>query len=500
LKEGKEAIVLLPEIALTYQMIKRYYRRFGDVVSIINSRMSDGEKFDQFERAKKGDVKIMVGPRSALFTPFTNLGIIIMDEEHDGAYKSDKVPKYHTRDVAIKRAEISGAYMVMGSATPAVDSYYKALNGVYILHKLLKRPGNSVLPDVETVDMREEIKSGNLSIFSEKLQKGIADRLKKNEQSLLFINRRGYSSFVSCRSCGHIIKCPHCEVSLTYHNDKKLRCHYCGYEKNVPEVCPECGSVHIGRFGIGTQQIEDKLKEMFPDIRVLRMDYDTTRKKGEYERIVESFEKKEADVLVGTQMIVKGYDFPDVTLVGVLAADLSLFDSDYMSGEKTFQLITQAAGRAGRGSKKGEVVLQTYNPDEPCLKAAVKQDYEMFYNGESAYRNIVKYPPFGELCVIFVGHEDEGISRYVINDISSRIDVSIRNGDVKDVVKLGPSKAGIYKVNDIYRNVIYIKSENPKMLGKLRKGIEKYIDILINNNKQFEKIIFQCDMNPYSVY
>ncbi len=495
IRQGKEVIVLIPEISLTFQTIKRFYKRFGDIVSIINSKLSKGERYDQFRRASEGDIQIMIGPRSALFTPFKNLGLIIIDEEHEGAYKSDSVPKYHARDVAIKRAEISDAVVVLGSATPAVSTYYRAENGTYDLYRLTKRANNLSLPKVEIVDMREELEQGNRDIFSERLKELVRDRLEKKEQMMLFINRRGYSSFISCRKCGTPMKCPHCDVGLTLHRRRggdKLICHYCGYQAYAPNTCPVCGSKYIGKFGIGTEQVVEKVKQEFPQARILRMDFDTTRGKGDYEEILSSFEQYEADILVGTQMIVKGHDFSNVTLVGILAADLSMFSADYMAAERTFELLTQAAGRAGRGEKAGEVVIQTYNPEENCIVCAAKQDYENFYKNEIEYRELMTYPPVYDMMAILVTDKNEKFADYAIADIAKRIE----NSKIQGLRLIGPSKASISKINDVYRNVIYIKHPDAKILIKVKNAILRYLDMV----EQYKNLQIQFDFNPMNVY
>ena len=389
LEEGKQAIVLIPEIALTYQTVMRFYNRFGNRVSIMNSRLSAGEKYDQLQRAKNGDVDIMIGPRSALFTPFPDLGLIIIDEEHESSYKSETVPKYHARETAIERARQNGASVVLGSATPSLDSYYQAKEGKYTLLELTERVQKRPLPECEIIDLREELKSGNRSILSVRLQELMEERLQKKQQMMLFLNRRGVAGFVSCRSCGHVVKCPHCEVSLSQHNNGKMICHYCGYEESVAKVCPSCGSKYIGGFKAGTQKIEEIVKQRFPEAKVLRMDFDTTRTKDSYEEILQAFANQEADILIGTQMIVKGHDFPNVTLVGVLAADMSLNISDFHGSERTFQLLTQAAGRAGRGNEPGNVVIQTYNPEHYAVLTAKEQDYEAFYEQEMLFRRML---------------------------------------------------------------------------------------------------------------
>ncbi|MGN0383231.1 MAG: primosomal protein N' [Eubacterium sp.] len=488
IETGKEVIVLIPEIALTYQIVMRFHRRFGDKIAIINSRMSAGERYEQFERAKNGKVSIMIGPRSALFTPFAHLGLIIIDEEHEGAYKSESVPKYHAREVAIKRAEMCQAMVVLGSATPSVDSYYRALNGEYRLHKLKNRIGNKNMAEVEVVDLREELKNGNKSIFSIRLQQLIQDRLNKKEQIILFINRRGYAGFVSCRSCGEAIKCPHCDVTLTAHNNGKLICHYCGYEEKMPMCCPKCGSKYIAGFGTGTQKVEKLVKKQFPSARVLRMDMDTTSKKGGHENILSAFANHEADILVGTQMIVKGHDFPDVTLVGVLAADLSLYASDYKAAERTFQLLVQAAGRAGRGNKEGIAVIQTYAPDNYSIDAASRQDYNSFYEEEIAYRKMLKYPPVSNMMAIIITSKSED-SLYIAIAVLMEC---IEYNRTDNMVIIGPANASIYRINDTYRKLIYIKHDDYNHLITLKNNIEK----LIGEKDDFEKVSIQFDFTP----
>ena len=388
---GKEVIVLIPEIALTYQTVMRFYKRFGPEVSFINSRLSAGERYDQFVRAKNQEISIMIGPRSALFTPFQNLGLIIIDEEHEGAYKSEISPKYHAREAAAFRARQNNAPLVLGSATPSVESYEKAMTGEYHLYTLTERAKkDSRLAKVHVVDLREELKAGNKSIFSGLLQELMEERLSKGQQIMLFMNRRGYANFISCRSCGEAVKCPHCDVTLTLHRDGRMVCHYCGYTAFKPSVCPSCGSPYIAGFGTGTQKIQAMTEQRFPGVSTLRMDLDTTSKKGGHEEILSAFESGKAQILIGTQMIVKGHDFPGVTLVGVLAADTSLYAPDFRCAERTFQLLTQAAGRAGRGDKAGDVVIQTYAPDHYSIQAAAKQDYPMFFRQEMAFRKMLK--------------------------------------------------------------------------------------------------------------
>ena len=490
--KGKEVIVMIPEIALTYQTVMRFYRKFGDKVSIINSKLSAGERFDQFERAKKGEIKIMIGPRSAVFTPFRNLGLIIIDEEHEGSYKSENAPRYHARETAIYRAKSEGAAVILGSATPAVDSYYKALTGEYILYELKNRAKDSKPATVHIVDMREELAMGNRTMFSGKLDELIKDRLEKKQQIMLFINRRGYAGFVSCRNCGIARKCPHCDVGLTLHNNSKLICHYCGYETPMPKTCPECDSKYIAAFGTGTQKVEEAVKKMYPTARTLRMDMDTTSKKDGYEQILSQFSNGEADVLIGTQMIVKGHDFPNVTLVGIIAADMSLYASDYRSSEKTFQLLTQAEGRAGRGNLEGEAVIQTYSPENVSIIAASKQDYTEFYNQEILYRNISEYPPVVSLMAVQITSKDEKL----LSDLANKVKELIGKAgiDIKQLRIIGPADANIARVNDVYRKVIYVKNKEYEALVKIKDFIEAQFELMEDN----KKVSVQFDFNPMS--
>ena len=486
--QGQQVIMLIPEIALTYQTVRRFYARFGDKVSVINSRQSQGERYDQFKRAKKGEVQVMIGPRSALFTPFASLGLIIIDEEHEPSYKSESTPRYHARETAIRRAVLEHANVVMGSATPSVEAYSKAMNGEYSLVRLTTRYGSRPLPRVSIVDLREELKAGNRSVLSRELRQKMKGRFEKKEQVMLFLNRRGYAGFVSCRSCGHVMKCPHCDVSLSEHNNERLLCHYCGYETGKPRICPVCGSPYIGGFKAGTQQIEKVVREDFPEVRTLRMDFDTTRTKGSYEKILAAFAAHEADILIGTQMIVKGHDFPDVTLMGIVAADLSLNAEDYRCAERTFQLLCQAVGRGGRGEKPGEAVIQTYHPDHYSIQAAAVQDYQAFYEEEMSYRMLLDYPPVAHmLAVLGSGPEDEKLvqAMYYLKLYIERI---YRENDLHII---GPAYASVGKVKDIYRQVIYLKHKDHKTLVHIKDQLEKYIEI----NSGFRKIYIQFDFS-----
>ncbi len=489
LSKNKSVIVLIPEIALTYQTVMRFQKRFGNLVSIINSRLSAGERYDQFERAKNGEIRIMIGPRSALFTPFTDLGLIVIDEEHEGAYKSESVPKYNAIEVAHKRIADTGATLVLGSATPSMETYYRAKKGVYHLHRLNMRQTGS-LAEVSVVDLRRELQNGNKSVFSDELKTLIEDRLNKKEQIMLFMNRRGYAGFVSCRDCGKAIRCPHCDVTLKLHRNRKLVCHYCGHTENLPALCPECGSKFLGSFGIGTQQIESILKKDFPQARVLRMDADTTGGKGSHEEILSAFANGQADILVGTQMIVKGHDFPNVTLVGVIAADLSLYESDFRAPERTFQLLCQAVGRAGRGSRAGKAVIQTYAPDNYSIQAAAKQDYPAFFEEELAYRSLMGYPPVANMVCILLMGEDKRQLDEATDELMSVISSVKEHENLKFFI-IGPATPPVAKIKDIYRNVIYIKDHRRQILVNLKD----YLEQVTNRSQKFKNIHVQYDFN-----
>ena len=445
LEEGKQAIVLIPEIALTYQTVRRFYAMFGD------------------------------------------LGLIVIDEEHEPTYKSENTPRYHARETAIERARMEHARVVMGSATPSLEAYSHACDGEYLLVKLNARYEERPLPQVSIVDLREELKKGNRSVLSLELKRDLEQVLERREQAMLFLNRRGYAGFVSCRACGHVMKCPHCDVSLSEHNGNRLICHYCGYETVKPEICPSCGSPHIGGFKAGTQQIEKVIEKEFPKARVLRMDFDTTRTKDSYEKILASFAKHEADILVGTQMIVKGHDFPNVTLVGVIAADLSLNMDDYHCGERTFQLLTQAVGRSGRGNRPGQAVIQTYQPEHYSIQAAAIQDYKKFYKEEMGYRMLLDYPPAAHMMTVFGACQDEEL----LKNAMYYIEVFIRRVSPKEELHMiGPASASVGKVKDVYRQVLHLKHTDIRFLTAVREKLEKYIEI----NSGFRKIYIQYDM------
>lgn len=492
-KLGKQAIVLIPEIALTYQTVLRFYRQFGDRISIINSRLSQGERYDQMMRAKRGELDVMIGPRSALFTPFPNLGLIVIDEEHEATYKSEQVPRFHARETAIRRAGLEGASVVLGSATPSVEAYYKALHGEFHLIELKNRSMQQEMASVHTVDLREELKNGNRSMISDRLRQLMEDRLRKGQQMMLFLNRRGYAGFLSCRACGYVVKCPHCDVALSSHRGGKMVCHYCGYERPQITECPSCGSKHVGGFRAGTQQIEEMVKQEFPEARVLRMDLDTTKEKNGHEKILSAFADGDADILVGTQMIVKGHDFPNVTLVGILAADMSLYTDDYRAGERTFQLLTQAAGRAGRGSEKGEVVIQTYSPEHYSIVTAANQDYESFYSEEMNYRSMMGYPPASQLLAVLLTGKDE---KYL--DVAAGYLKQYAQKVQKDegLTMIGPASPFVGKVNDVFRRVIYMKHEEESLLVWMKDRMEQYIEM----NSGFNSLRVQFDFNPVNVF
>ena len=446
LAQGKQAIFLVPEIALTPQMVDRVVRRFGNRAAVTHSRLHPRERYEQWKRARTGEAAVMVGPRSAVFAPFPNLGLIVVDEEQERSYHSELTPKYSATEVAAERCRLTGALLLLGSATPALETYDKAERGEYRLLRLPERIGQSRLPRVTVVDMRRELLDGNRTLFSRELAAALRDTLARHKQAMLFLNRRGYSTFVSCRKCGYVATCAHCAVSYTYHaREHKLRCHYCGREAQPPAVCPECGSPYIRYFGAGTQRVEAAVQKILPQARVLRMDADTTRQKGGYEKILGQFAAGEADILIGTQMIARGHDFPGVTLVGVVAADLSLHFGDFRAAETTFQLLTQAAGRAGRREEEGRVFIQTYDPGHYAVQCAARQDYLGFYRAEMALRKQMNYPPFSHLATVLVtGDSDEGC-----REAARTLAALLEPWEAVEV--LGPAPAAVAKVKDRYR-------------------------------------------------
>ncbi|MEG0238084.1 MAG: primosomal protein N' [Clostridium sp.] len=487
LSEGKGAIVLVPEIALTPQMIERFKGRFGEDVALFHSKLSDGERFDEWYRVKSGDCRLVVGARSAIFLPVNNLGLIIIDEEHEGTYKSEHNPKYNTKDVAEFLSIIKGCKYILGSATPSVESFADAMVSKLKLVELKKRVDDKPLPTMEIVDMREELKVKNLSLFSRKLYKEIKEALEKKEQVILFLNRRGFSTFISCRSCGYVFKCPECDISMTYHKNGYLVCHYCGRAEKQVKVCPKCNSKYVKFFGAGTERVENEVRKYFKDARILRMDADTTRNKDSYERIYNSFKNREADILIGTQMITKGLDFKGITLVGILSADMSLNIPDYRSGEKTFQLITQVAGRAGRGDREGKVIIQSYTPNHPSLKYVINNDYTGMFKEEIAVRKAMGYPPFGKILLIRGVSKNEEKLKEFIKKAKENIEKVIE----EDLDILGPTPCIVSKIKDKFRWQILIK-------GKIKDELCKKIkDILYEMNKSvYNEIRINIDINP----
>lgn len=498
-QQGKPSIVLIPEIALTRQTLMRFYKRFGERVSVIHSRLSKGERYDQFERARAGEIDVIIGPRSALFTPFANPGYIIVDEEHETSYKSENVPRFHARDVAVARGRMIHATVVLASATPSVDSYYMAQKGFYKLLEMKERISGRELAKVSVADMREELRMGNRSIFSLQLQDKMRERLLRGEQTLLFLNRRGYHGFLSCRACGEAVKCPNCDVTLSLHKNGQMMCHYCGFTQPKVTRCPSCESPYIGGFRVGTEQVEELVHQYFPQARILRMDMDTTQGKHGHEQIVSAFMNHEADILIGTQMIVKGHDFPEVTLVGVLAADMSLQTGDFRCAERTFQLLTQAAGRAGRGQRRGEVVIQTYQPEHYSIQMAARQSYEQFYEQEMRFRMSMKYPPAGNVLEIFLSSEDEKqvqeeagtlaeILKHFIDRLGQKEDIPNKNTS-SNVILLGPAPAGIARLNNRYRWVLYAKSDCAGYLLNIMEYIENNYECPSGLSIQFDKSV-----------
>lgn len=501
-KRGRQAIMLIPEISLTYQTLMRFYRHFGDRVSVMNSTLSESEKSDQFERARRGEIDVIIGPRSALFTPFPRIGAIIMDEEHESSYKNESMPKYHTREVAEKIASMQNGVVVLGSATPSLESYYQAKEGKYRLYELSRRLTGGTLPSVEITDLREELRAGNHSILSRRLSELVSDRLAKGQQTMLFLNRRGFSGFVSCRSCGFVPKCPHCSVSLSLHRGGRLLCHYCGYEEPMPDKCPECGSPYISGFHAGTEQAESFLSRKFPKARILRMDADTTRTKGSYEKILSSFANEEADILIGTQMIVKGHDFPNVTLVGILLADQSLNASDYRSAERTFQLLTQAAGRAGRGKYPGDVVIQTYEPEHYSIVHAAHQNYEEFYREEMVYRKLLRYPPAEHLLAIQIisrSEEHASLFAHKTRALLEQLTAETREKNPDRLLFIGPAPAVLEKLRDEYRYVIYVKSPDYDTLIVCKDGVEAAAERAVKASREMDTM-FQFDFDPINAF
>lgn len=490
---GKDSIVLVPEISLTPQMIERFKGRFGIHIAVFHSRLSDGERFDEWFRVKNGETKVAIGARSAVFLPFNNLGLIIIDEEHENSYKSDSDPKYNAKEVARLKGEIEKCKIVLGSATPSIETYNMSNNKEIELIEINNRADGALMPIVEAVDMREELANGNRSIFSEKLYQGITQCLNNKEQVILFINRRGFSTFVSCRKCGYVFKCNSCNVSLTYHNNENiLSCHYCGKREVVSKTCPKCGSTYVKYFGVGTEKVEEQIKKYFPQAKTLRMDFDTTRKKGSHEFIYRTFKDGKADILIGTQMVAKGLDFKNVTLVGIIAADLSLNLPDYRSSEKTFQLITQVSGRAGRGEKNGKVIVQTYNPEEYSIKYSLTNDYQGFFKHELSIRELMNYPPFSKILLISLSGENENFLIKTIQNLGVVIRETLKANTAIQI--LGPCPSAISKIKNSYRWQLIIKGDIPSNIAQLIKD-ETYVAL----KSVYTEIRISMDINPNSL-
>lgn len=484
--------MLVPEISLTPQMVRRFKGRFGSNVAVLHSALSYGEKYDEWRRIHRKEVQVVVGARSAVFAPFENIGIIIIDEEHENSYKQEDQPRYHARDAAIRRGENHQCPVILGSATPTLESYARAQKDVYKLAVLTKRTNEKAMPEVDIVDMREELHSGNRTMFSRRLKENIEQRIRRGEQAVLLLNRRGYSTFVMCRDCGHVKECPHCDIALTYHKrHNQLKCHYCSYEEPMPMYCPSCSSDLIRFFGTGTQRIEEALSQLIPEARVLRMDVDTTRRKGSHEKLLNQFANKEADILLGTQMIAKGLDFENVTLVGVLTADSMLHLPDFRSGEKTFQLLTQVSGRAGRHELPGEVIVQTYTPEHYSIELASRYEYLQFYKQEMQMRKKFQYPPFVFLALITVSHQNHVTAVQSTQEIVKRLWTLLQS----ESVILGPTPSPIARVKDRYRYQCMIKYKHePELRTLINQVVRQFDDEVRKNDLQIS-----VDMQPYQL-
>lgn len=468
LAQNKTALMLVPEIALTPQMVHQFKGRFGGEVAVMHSRLSTGEKYDEWRKIKRGEARVVVGARSSIFSPVENLGIVIIDEEHETTYKQEENPKYHARNVAIYRAKYNHCPVVLGSATPSLESRARAQKNVFHLLELTERANQQAMPDVRIIDMREEFQNNNRGNFSQILQDKIRDRIDKKEQTVLLLNKRGYSSFIMCRDCGYVHECPNCDISMTFHMDTKgMKCHYCGHEEPVPNRCPKCQGNQFRYYGTGTQKVESELQELFPDARIIRMDVDTTRKKGDHERLLAAFGRGDADILLGTQMIAKGLDFPNITLVGVINADTSLSLPDFRSSEKTFQLLTQVSGRAGRSDLVGEVIVQSFNPDHYAIRYAQNHNYDGFYRQEMALRHQSGYPPYYFTTQITVSDLDEKKAQTKIYEINAKL----RNKLEGQTIILGPSRSSIARMNNRYYFQLLIKYKQKENLHEVLKEI-----------------------------
>ena len=484
INNGKSAIMLVPEIGLTPQIVGKFISRFGNVISVLHSKLSDSERYDEYRKITNGESKIVIGTRSAIFVPFNNIGVIIIDEEHTSSYKQDNNPRYSAINVAEWRSKYHNCPLVLGSATPSLESFAKAGNHVYKLLSLTERAGCSVLPSVNIVDMKEEVKKGNF-ILSDMLKNKISEVLSKGEQAIILLNRRGYSSTISCKECGYVYKCPNCDITYTYHkSSNNLKCHYCGYSMVLPNKCSICGSDNLKDYGLGTEKLEETLNSLYK-ARIVRMDVDTTSKKGQHQKIIDDFGEHKYDILIGTQMIAKGLDFPLVTLVGVVSIDSSLTSPDYRASENTFQLLSQVSGRAGRSESKGEVIIQTFNPDHYAITLAKNHDYIDFYKEEMKIRKMLKYSPYYYMVLVSITSKDYELGFKEANKIGSYI----RNNISSDSIVLGPTMANMFKVNNIYHYQIIIKYRKDDSLMKVLKFI---IDMQVKNNK----IDVSIDFNP----
>ncbi len=497
ISRGKDVIVLVPEISLTPQMLYIFHSRYGKKVAVMHSGLSIGERTDEYKRADRGEAKIIVGTRSAVFAPVHNLGLIVMDEEQEHTYKSERTPRYNARDVANFRCRYNNALFLMTSATPSVESYSAAVKGKYVLCEINERYGDSKLPEIVTVDMKKEIAQGNKSPISKTLQSLIADNLDKHKQTILLINRRGYNTFIACNSCGHVITCPNCSISLTYHSyNNCLMCHYCGYSKPLDNVCPECGKNSIRYSGYGTQRIEDELERLFPEASVLRMDADTTSAKFSHQKLFDAFSRGDYDILIGTQMVAKGLDFPNVTLVGVVNADNSLYDESYLANERSFDLITQVVGRSGRRAEAGKAVIQTINPYNDVIEYASKQDYKSFFANEIQLRKLLTYPPFCDIYFISFICEDENRAALCAKSFFENL-VELNRTDYKNekLIVLGPSPSKISKLKNNYRYGLTLKCKNSKSVRKMLNDILKNIGKI----KEYKSVSVSVDLNPYEL-
>lgn len=497
ISRGKDVIVLVPEISLTPQLLYIFHSRYGKKVAVMHSGLSIGERTDEYKRADRGEAKIIVGTRSAVFAPVHNLGLIVMDEEQEHTYKSERTPRYNARDVANFRCRYNNALFLMTSATPSVESYSAAVKGKYVLCEINERYGDSKLPEIVTVDMKKEIAQGNKSPISKTLQSLIADNLDKHKQTILLINRRGYNTFIACNSCGHVITCPNCSISLTYHSyNNRLMCHYCGYSKPLDNVCPECGKNSIRYSGYGTQRIEDELERLFPEASVLRMDADTTSAKFSHQKLFDAFSRGDYDILIGTQMVAKGLDFPNVTLVGVVNADNSLYDESYLANERSFDLITQVVGRSGRRAEAGKAVIQTINPYNDVIEYASKQDYKSFFANEIQLRKLLTYPPFCDIYFISFICEDENKAALCAKSFFENL-VELNRTDYKNekLIVLGPSPSKISKLKNNYRYGLTLKCKNSKSVRKMLNDILKNIGKI----KEYKSVSVSVDLNPYEL-